>query len=112
MARNWQMTPQRANFLLSIVIVLLVGGLMAAGIQRGRAAAAQMTTRNNLKSVGLAVHSFHDANQSLPPAFDRSKTMPHPVSIHVHLLPFVDQKETYDSFLADGAGNADAVVPV
>src|SRR5207249_4072178 len=76
------------------------------------AVAAHTVTAQRLSRVALAVHSHADHESGrLPPAFDRSKTVPYPVALHVHLLPHVEQGELFKSFLIEGKGDLDAVVP-
>src|SRR5437016_3870977 len=70
-------------------------------------------TAQRLSRVALAVHSHADHESGrLPPAFDQNKTVPYPVALHVHLLPHVEQGELFKSFLTEGKGDLDAVVPV
>jgi prepilin-type N-terminal cleavage/methylation domain-containing protein len=62
--------PRRGHSLLESLVVLaiiatLVSFLVPA-VQKARAAADRTVCANNLRQIGLAVHSFHDANRQLP----------------------------------------------
>jgi Protein of unknown function (DUF1559) len=113
------MTLERINVVLVIILVLLVSGLGLPVILRVQRAANRTTTMNNLKIVGLAMHSYNDGLKQLPPAFDRTpmraeftgESVHYPVSVHVHLLPYVDQRAVFRTFLIEGKGNAGVVVP-
>jgi hypothetical protein len=113
------MTLERVNVALVMVLILLLLGLALPGILRVQRAADRTRSVNNLKAVGLAMHSCHDGFKQLPPAFDRTPKraesieamVPYPTSVHVHLLPYIDQGAVYKTFLTEGEGNADAVVP-
>jgi hypothetical protein len=106
------MNPQRANVVLGIAIAILLIGLCLAGIRHLRVMAVREETRNNLRMVASAIHSYAERESDrLPPAFDRGTAVPYPVSIHVHILPHVGQSKLFDTFLTEGNGNEDAVVP-
>jgi hypothetical protein len=82
---------------LAIVLgVLVLGGCVVGGlvlllfpaVERVRAAAGRTKDSNSMKQIGIGVHAFHDANQTMPPAQD-------PVSWRVHILPYIEQDHIY-----------------
>src|SRR5215208_5383525 len=80
-----------------LVAIAVIGALLALllpAVGRSREAARRAGCLNNIKQLGLALHSYHDVHQVFPPASFRSNEL----SWHVHLLPFIEQQALYNQF--------------
>jgi len=66
-------------------------------IEQASAQARLQEKKNNLKSMGIAFHNFHDANLRFPGAGKPAEGL----SWRVHLLPYLDQFELYQKFKLD-----------
>jgi prepilin-type N-terminal cleavage/methylation domain-containing protein len=96
------------ELLVVIAIIGILVGLLLPAVQAAREAARRMSCQNNLKQIGLALHSYHDAHNSLPPAWaDWTGLYSAPVTLraahaNVAILPFLEQTNLanqYDSRL-------------
>jgi hypothetical protein len=80
------------------LILLTAAGLLTPVVQKMRQTAARTQSTKNLQKIGLAMHSFHDANKRLPfngtvsaKAGDNTSG-----SWAFQILPFLDQKSLFE----------------
>lgn len=73
--------------------------LVLPAVQQAREAARRTVDRNNLKTIGLALHNYHDANAAFPTGtFDAPDLNPNKrFSWMAAILPFVGSPETLQS---------------
>jgi prepilin-type N-terminal cleavage/methylation domain-containing protein/prepilin-type processing-associated H-X9-DG protein len=104
----------RAFTLVELLVVIAIIGILIAlllpAVQFAREAARRMSCSNNLKQIGIALHTYHDTNKVFPPALIGSgrwnvggaaQNPPHVVTNTtgwVLLLPFLDQQPMYDQY--------------
>jgi prepilin-type N-terminal cleavage/methylation domain-containing protein/prepilin-type processing-associated H-X9-DG protein len=85
------------ELLVVIAIIAILIGLLLPAVQAVRASAQRTQCQNNLKQLGLAGQSYHDANQAFPYHWDFTpQTNPsgYYTSI-IPLLPFLEQGNLY-----------------
>ena len=102
-----------------IAIIGILVSLLLPAVQSAREAARRMQCSNNLKQIGLALHNYHTAHETLPygTPFDNAGGADTGGTWAAMILPFIEQQNLYDSFdftvLMTDPLNADAVqVPI
>ncbi|MCL2346824.1 MAG: DUF1559 domain-containing protein [Planctomycetaceae bacterium] len=99
----------RAFTLVELLVVIAIIGILIAlllpAVQAAREAARRMQCTNNLKQLGLAIHTFHDAHKGLPPAglthiYQPDKGDVEADTCHFSgfalLLPYLEQSALYE----------------
>ena len=71
---NWKEHPRRGFTLVELLVVIaiigLLVGLLLPAVQAAREASRRAACLNNLKQVGLGLHTFHDALGRFPSAYE------------------------------------------
>jgi len=90
------------ELLVVIAIIAVLISLLLPAVQSAREAARRAQCTNNLKQIGLAVHNYLSANNSLPPAYivyspvggnNTAQTF----SGLARMLPFLEQNAIYNA---------------
>jgi prepilin-type N-terminal cleavage/methylation domain-containing protein/prepilin-type processing-associated H-X9-DG protein len=98
--RNF-VTSRRRGFtlielLVVIAIIAILIGLLVPAVQKVRESANRTQCDNNMKQVGLGLHSYHDVYKHFPES--RTKAGTGLVSWTTLTLPYIEQTPLYNSY--------------
>jgi prepilin-type processing-associated H-X9-DG protein len=98
-------TPVVLIVVLVAALVFLCSGvpiaLLLPAVQAAREAARRSQCTNNLKQLALAMHNYHDAYQTFPPAYIADEDGKPMHSWRVLLLPYLEQQGLYERYEFD-----------
>src|SRR5512132_3123304 len=90
------------ELLVVIAIIAVLIALLLPAVQQAREAARRTQCKNNLKQIGIALHSYHDTSITLPPGWISTNRW----GAGTMILPYVDQAPLYNAIGSTaGAGS-------
>jgi prepilin-type N-terminal cleavage/methylation domain-containing protein/prepilin-type processing-associated H-X9-DG protein len=92
------------ELLVAIAIVALLIVLLLPAVQEAREASRRVKCINNLKQIALALHNYHDADKTFPPAgLPHTDVWRHGPTWWVAVMPWLSQEAVFEGVKFEGA---------
>ncbi|QDU60692.1 Type II secretion system protein G precursor [Planctomycetes bacterium Pan216] len=110
--RSWRRGFTLVELLVVIAIIGVLVGLLLPAVQQARESARRSFCQNNLKQIGVALHNYVDAHQTLPPGHINN---PNAADDEGHwvwsafVMPYCDQAPLYDKLNPGTTAATDAL---
>jgi len=82
----------RADLLVTILLAIVALSLLSCGLSTSRISSLRSYCVNNLMQIGIAIHTYHDANSNLPSETPTAPGKTGPESFYIYLLPYVEEQ--------------------
>jgi len=80
------------SLLILLALALLLLGMLFPAMHKVQIASKRMQSQNNMRQIGIGLHSYHDAIGTLPSGVDAKG-----YSALTHLLPYIEQGNVYNT---------------
>ena len=93
------------ELLVVIAIIAVLVALLLPAVQHAREAARRSQCKNNLKQIGLAQHTYHEAFNTFSPLSVKPQSNITDLAWCYSILPYVDQAPLFANISAAAAAN-------